>query len=705
MSIFNHFKHLNLSSGQVTALTKLEAFLDSPTQVLMLKGYAGSGKTTILKGLAEYLSSLKKDFDLLAPTGRAAKVLRDKTGRGKTIHKGIYNFSKFESVNQESKDVAEHSFHYFFPIAQDDTNEKIIIVDESSMISNKKSTHELFTFGTNVLLSDLLTFARLKTSKNKIIFVGDPAQLPPFGDSNSSALDKKFFDDLEISNDEVELKEVKRQSKNLILKNAELLRDVLEKNTLQALKFEYDLDSFIKIEPSEIISKYVELYPKPEIGDGVIVAYSNEQCYQYNIAIREKIYPVEKNITAGDLVIINNNNYFTYGVELFNGDIAKVVYVDPNTINQSAPVYVDEAGKKVRKIITLTYRNIKIRVPNHPNDIPCKIIDSLLNSTKRDLSIPEMKSLYINFLMRFNDVQNRNKEKGFPSYKVSSEEFKQELKSDPFFNALRVKYGYAITCHKAQGGEWSKVFVDYFGRVSAKSDPVRWCYTATTRAVDTCYALNAPHFGKLSKLKFTPIVKIGTLPNDALFLDNIPTSPFHKTDQHKCKSLKFWEVQERLERASFEIENVETFGYLERYTLKHNDKTIQVQASHKLSGVFIDQFAVCNTSEIEINKTILEIFNSQSNYIFNINYQPGKEFLENLYSFVQQSCIELDITITNVVESRNYVNFYFRSDAICSYVQFYFNDKGELTIANPKSYKDDDEKLKQLILKIEDYAS
>ena len=705
MSIFNNFQHITLTNDQEIALNKLEAFLNNHTQVFMLKGYAGSGKTTILKGLSEYLGSLKKDFDLLAPTGRAAKVLRDKTGRGKTIHKGIYNFSKLESVNQESKDEAEHSFHYFFPIAMDDSNEKIIIVDESSMISNKKSTHELFTFGTNVLLSDLLTFARLKTSKNKIIFVGDPAQLPPFGDSNSSALDKKFFDDLEISNDEVELKEVKRQSKNLILKNAELLRDVLEKNTQQALKFDYDHDSFIKIEPSEIISKYVEFYPKPEIGDGVIVAYSNEQCYQYNRAIREKIYPADKNITEGDLVIINNNNYFTYGVELFNGDIAKVVYVDPNTIIQSAPVYVDEDGKKVKKIITLTFMNIKIRVPNHPDDISCKIIDSLLNSTKRDLSIPEMKSLYINFLMRFNDEQNRKKEKGLPFYKVGSEEFKQELKSDPFFNALKVKYGYAITCHKAQGGEWSKVFVDYFGRVSLKSDPLRWCYTATTRAVDTCFALNAPHFGKLSKLKFTSIVKIGTLPNDALFLDNIPTSPFHKTDQHKCKSLKFLEVQERLEGSSVEITNVETFGYLERYTLKHNDKTIQVQASHKLSGVFIDQFAVCNGSEIEISKTILDIFNSRSNYTFNINYQPGKAFLENLYSFVQESCNELDITITNVVESRNYVNYYFRSDAICSYVQFYFNDKEELTIANPKSYKDGDEKLKQLILKIEDYAS
>ncbi len=176
MSIFDHFEHLNVSRGQEAALTKLEAFLDSPVQVFMLKGYAGSGKTTILKGLVKYLESLKKDFALMAPTGRAAKVLRDKTGYGATIHKGIYNFSKLATINENSEDEAEHSFHYYFPLNEMEGSEKIIIVDESSMISSKETKHELFTFGTNILLNDLMTFSRLKTTKNKIIFVGDPAQ-------------------------------------------------------------------------------------------------------------------------------------------------------------------------------------------------------------------------------------------------------------------------------------------------------------------------------------------------------------------------------------------------------------------------------------------------------------------------------------------------------------------------------------------------
>lgn len=327
MSIFDHFKHLNLSPGQKTALTKLEAFLDSPVQLFMLKGYAGSGKTTILKGLVEYLKGKNKTFSLMAPTGRAAKILREKTGHGTTIHKAIYNFEKLLSVNKESEDDAEHSFHYFFPINEMNADEHIIIVDESSMISGKESKHELFTFGTNVLLDDLLTFSRIKTTNCKIIFVGDPAQLPPVTDSESLALKKSYFDGLGISVEETEITEVLRQGDNLILANAKRLRELLKQNNRTELHFEFDKNTFINTTAYEIIETYADLFPKPEIGDGIIISFSNAQCYHYNMALREKIFPAQRDIVAGDLVLINNNNYHTYGVELFNGDIAKVTSV------------------------------------------------------------------------------------------------------------------------------------------------------------------------------------------------------------------------------------------------------------------------------------------------------------------------------------------------------------------------------------------
>lgn len=706
MSIFNHFQNLTLSNDQKVALEKLESFLNSSTKVFILKGYAGSGKTTILKGLVDHFKAEKKEFILMAPTGRAAKVLRDKTGCGITIHKGIYNFSKLKSVNKDSKDEAEHSFHYYFPINEIESNEKIIIVDESSMISSRESKHELFTFGTNILLNDLMTFSSLQTTNNKIIFVGDPAQLPPFADNKSLALESGYFEDLGISYDETEMTEVLRQGDNLILKNAKLLRETLAQPKRTHLTFNYDDSSFIKTDPTDIIEKYTGLFPNPEIGDGVVISFSNAQCYHYNKAIRERLFPNQKEIVAGDLVLINNNNYHTYGAELFNGDIAKVVDVDSEIILQSAPVYCDVAGVKKKVVVKLNFRRITIRVPSHPDEINCYIIDSLLNSVDRELSVCEMKALYINFVMRFNNDQERRKKNGLESYKIGSEEFRQALKADPFFNALKIKFGYAITCHKAQGGEWDKVFVDYQGRVGLSDDPLRWCYTATTRGVNTVYALNAPHFGKLHKFRFSAIGNIGTLPNDALALENVPVSPFHSEAQHRGKSLKYWEIMEKLETTDYTIKNVESFGgFLERYTLEKDEVDIIVEANHKGSGHFIELFHVINQIDEKIKIEVESIFNSDFSPIISISYTPEFDFLGDLKSMVYDASNDLGITITNIKPGKFFVNYFLKTDSICSYIQFYYNDEGQLTTAMPKAYNcNNDTKLQGLIQKLLQYA-
>ena len=708
MSIFNHFQHLNLSTGQETALTKLQAFLDSPTQVFMLKGYAGSGKTTILKGLVDYLKSNQKEFIIMAPTGRAAKVLRDKTGHGVTIHKGIYNFAKLESVNQNSVDDAEHSFHYYFPINEAGTADKLIIVDESSMISSVESKNELFTFGTNILLNDLLTYARLQTSKSKVIFVGDPAQLPPYGDSKSLALDKDYFIELGISAEEIEMTEVLRQGNNLILENAKKLRELISAEKRTQLQLQFDNDSFVKTEGIEVVLKYAHYFPIPEIGNGIVISFSNAQCYHYNTAIRERIFPGQRDVVSGDLLLINNNNYHTYGAELFNGDIAKVISVDPDILTQSAPVYRDVNGVRSKRNIKLNFRKIVIRIPSHPDEINCYIIDSLLQSIDRDLSICEMKSLYINFMIRFNEEQKRRKEAGEIFFKVGSNEFKQALKNDPFFNALKVKFGYAITCHKAQGGEWDKVFVDYQGRVSLKSHPLRWCYTATTRGINTVFAINTPQFGKLDKFKFTAVGTIGTLPNHALALNSVPVSPFHNLSDHKCKSLKYWEILEKLEKTDYQIKKVESLGgYQERFILDKEGVGIRLDGYHKLSGHFIDPFRVINNVDLTVKIEIENIFNSEFNQLFPLNYIPEFDFLADLYSIMQLCCDDLNITITNIIKgNNNFVNYYLKTDSVCSYIQFYFNAKGQLTTAMPKTFNcSNDKKLDELTQKLLEYAS
>ena len=537
MSILDHFQHINLTSDQRNALGKLHAFLESDDKVFILQGYAGSGKTTLLKGVIDYLIDLKKPFDVMAPTGRAAKILRDKTKYGQTIHKTIYDFLDLHSI-QDKKNKDDYSFHYSFPICTPETDGTIMIVDESSMISSRESKNEFFTCGTDILLNDLLTYSGIPSTNNKLIFVGDPAQLAPVGDNSSFALMPEYFQNLNIETTLSVLQEVVRQKDNLILSNANKLRSLLKSDIKNELSLTHDETCFVKIQSEDIANSYSEQFPIPELGQGVIISFSNSQCLNYNRSVRKKVFPLQNSVTSGDLLMINHNNYHTYGVELMNGEMAKVMAVDPNIIaRKNIPVYETINGKRIKKHVTLEFRKLTIRVEHHPYEINCLVIDSLINSPNRDLTVPEMKALYVDFLMRFQDEQNTKKEKGLPTFKVGSEEFSVQLRSDPYFNALRVKYGYAITCHKAQGGEWHTTFVDYYGRTSLKDDPIRWSYTATTRAIEKCYAANAPNVTLFSQFKINEIQSLTNVPINALSLENIPVSPFHSESHHKAKSL------------------------------------------------------------------------------------------------------------------------------------------------------------------------
>lgn len=709
MNIQTPFQNLSLTSGQLNALQKLSDFINSDDRIFILQGYAGTGKTTLLKGFIEYLESLQKQYQLMAPTGRAAKILRDKTGVGRTIHSTIYNFNELEAINAESEEVADHSLKYFFPVDLSNSDEQILIVDEASMISSKETKNELFDFGTNILLDDLLNFAFSSNKNNKIVLVGDPAQLAPVSDNNSWALDLEYLKNLGHPGKMEVLTEVRRQENNFILKNATKIRGVLNSLHRNELKLEFDNSTFIKLGNIDVIDKYVESYPQPEIGDGVIISYSNAQCYHYNYAIREVLYPNQKNILPGDLILINNNNYHTYAAELYNGDIAKVVDCSEKSETLSAPVWTLKNGKREKETITLDFRRLTIRIPNYDGEIPCYIIETLLNSIDRDLSVEMTKALYINFVMRFNEEQETREKSGLKKHKVGSEEFKQALKADPYYNALRVKYGYAITCHKAQGGEWDKVFVDYTDRIGLFNDALRWCYTATTRAVKTLYAINPPHFTNFSKLKFTIITSVNRIPNKALSLNQVNTSPFHKPEDHKCKSLKYWEIKEKLEGELFEIYDVTSSGYLERYILKDlQNQSYIIQASHKESGHFIDTFKILNGSGTPLERKLEDLFNENTDRLFLIDYNPNLDHLQILHSIMRESCAELEIIITNIEEQvgKYFVNYYLQTDSIFSSIQFYFKENGNFSTAMPKTFQcENDTKLKLLIDKLSNYAS
>ena len=703
MNLKDQYNYLTPTNDQSVAIEKLNDFLNKSGQVFILKGYAGSGKTTLLKGIVKYLEQMLWDFKVMAPTGRAAKILREKTGHGATIHSTIYNLQDLECINKEKEDEAEHAMHYYFPIRKTDADtETILIIDESSLIGNNESKNPLFTFGSNKLLDDILTYAN-QGIRSKIIFCGDPAQLSPVGDSNSYALNSDYFEGMHIECDSTELREVMRQKDNLILENASQLRKLIANNKIrQDLKFKYDGDSFIQLPITEIAEKYTNTYPNPEIGDGVIISYSNQQCFYVNKSIREKLYPGEKDITPGEILLLNNNNYHTYGTELFNGDLLKVTSVNDKIITQAAPV-INQSGK--REVINLNFRNIKFRIPNYDKEISCFIVDSHLNSIDRDLSFDETRALYINFVIRFNENQKQRKKENLPTYKVGSKEFKDALRIDPFYNALKVKYGYAITCHKAQGGEWKKVIVDYSGNISLKTDPLKWCYTATTRASETLFAVNPPLFSSLSRLTFSKITNIGKVPKNVFDLTNIPVSPHHNNDNHPGKYLKYWSVLEKIENSDFNIEKIESRDYLERYYISKGDVKYTLDGTHDGSGYFKAPFKiVSDKGSIEDKEELVKIFNASNFEMIVINHKSEFEFLNILDSKIKAICNDLNISITNIEEFREkyYVCYYLQTSNVCSYIQFYFNDQENFSTALPKSMiGDNDRELKKIIERLE----
>ena len=502
MSIFNHFSHLNLSTDQETALTKLQAFIDSPVQVFMLKGYAGSGKTTILKGLVEYLDATDKDFALMAPTGRAAKVIREKTGQEAfTIHKSIYCYDEMEVIEEGD------SFCYYFKIRNNiDVTGKIFIVDEASMLSDAKSEGEFFRFGSGHLLSDLIQYTRVnhENVNSKIIFLGDPCQLPPVSDSSSKAFDTKYLKDkFNLSSQETEMKEVKRQTgESGILKVAAKMR--------KSISAGFFNDFNLRSNGIDIYNPTYETFLETwrnTIGTKIIIAYKNKTCLDLNLQIRELRFgtanlPIQKS----DIVIMGGNNYRK---GIFNGEFAVVNQVSDVVNQRTIPL----RGKGP---ITLYWRDIELVFPDTESNnkiVKGKMLENFLNGDNY-LSPEETQALYVDFTTRHKEL------------KPKSEEFKEAILHDEYFNCLRLKYGYAVTCHKAQGGEWDNVFTiwdhsneDDFNCFTDKQlrkgktsqQFYRWAYTAITRASKQLFALNPPYFNSYSSMSILDVKVVNSL--------------------------------------------------------------------------------------------------------------------------------------------------------------------------------------------------
>lgn len=454
---------MNLTPHQQQALDLIKAFLaDNRLQVFVLKGYAGTGKTTLIGILATHLTKSNQPFQLLATTGRAAKVLTNKTGYpAKTIHSFIFDF---DDISGEPEQPSGGQLQLNFDLRSNEalSPNAVIIVDEASMISHEpaKEGHTA-KFGSGRLLHDLFLFAEGR----KIIFVGDPCQLPPVADNPfSSALHADFLTkETGASAKETELTEIIRQKANSeILKLAMPFRESLRREFYvkypQVRQPSGSQASLINDE-RELIRRYVEKIKDFHYQEAIMIAHANWQVNDLNQEIRSKLFPYKPSLQPNDLLLVVQNSY---DVDLANGDQILLESAAPDTTR---------AG--------LTFLKVQVKALHNDEVYQTLLIKDLLYNKNPGLTPGEAQGLLIDFHYRM-------KEKGINR---KSEAYKSKMMTDPYLNALRAKFGYAMTCHKAQGGEWPHLFLNVHKSLYGLPRPnlYRWYYTALTRAQQHLY--------------------------------------------------------------------------------------------------------------------------------------------------------------------------------------------------------------------------
>ena len=441
------------TEGQAILLRDLADYItqSNSNETFLINGYAGTGKTTVVAALVKLLDEFKIRYVLMAPTGRAAKVIASYSQKSAyTIHKKIY------------RQKSQHDGIGKFVLNHNDYNNTFFIVDEASMIANETASDSIF--GSGRLLDDLYEYIRSGTNC-KLILVGDTAQLPPVGLNRSPALDY-----LSLSKygkvRSAELRDVVRQAeKSGILYNATLLRKQIEKNNPVIPNFSFQFPDIENITGGDVLEKITEAYEHYGEHETVVVCRSNKRAIRYNSGIRANILFREEQLTRHDRVMIVKNCYqFLEDNEqlgfIANGDVAEI---------QNIRKYEERYG--------LHYAEAELLFPDYQQtEIKAKIMLDTLHLETPSLGSERQRQLFFDVLEDYSHLKGKQKR-----YNA--------VREDPYFNALQLKYAHAVTCHKAQGGQWKAVFIDYpfWPDTQFTIEDLRWLYTAFTRSIEKVY--------------------------------------------------------------------------------------------------------------------------------------------------------------------------------------------------------------------------
>lgn len=457
------FSHIP-TKGQERLFEMLESFLlekgkSSDKPIFVLKGYAGTGKTSALSALVNTLHFIRKKAVLLAPTGRAAKVMSAFAKRKAfTIHKLIFKQTEDPKTGRLYF-VKQKNYH----------KNTVFIVDEASMIDNNQDS-----FTGRGLLEELIQFIfEDNTAKNLLILVGDAAQLPPVHQQISPALDSLFLE-THFNSDVVThlLTEVVRQKEaSGILENATALRlSIAKRRFLVQFKTKRYADIY-SMNHQKLEDGLRYAYDKFGIENTCLITRSNKNAVNYNQYIRNQLLYYENEVDAGDYLMIVRNNYFWLSPDSQAGFLANGEFVEVRRVRNQ------------EEIKGFQFADITFQLVDYPYEPPfeAKVLLNPLHSSSASLPLQELKSLYETIQQEYAHIENEK-------------ELNNLLKNDPYLNALQVKYAYALTCHKAQGGQWDAVFIDigFLSEEMKNVEYLRWLYTAVTRSAKELYLINFP---------------------------------------------------------------------------------------------------------------------------------------------------------------------------------------------------------------------
>ena len=460
---------------QANALDVFARFLTdrNPQVVMILRGSAGTGKTSLSGAIVRTLQAIRQKVMLLAPTGRAAKVFSLNSGTSAyTIHRRIYREKSFSGVDGQ------------FNLNDNLFTDTLFMVDEASMIANLGLGS--MSFGSGCLLDDLVHFV-YQGRNDRLMLIGDKAQLPPVGEEESPALNAAMLQGYGLTVYECDLNEVLRQSEQSgILYNATMIRQMITHDDITQLpKIRFSGFSNIRQMPgAELIEALADSYHHVGLDDTIVVTRSNKRANIFNQGIRNMVLDREEELSQGDILMIVKNNYYWMEEER-----KKIKEKDNQVPSNDIPAFLANGDRakvlKVRRRIDLygfRFATLLLQFPDYGNyELEATVLLDTLTSEAPALTHEQQEQLFHQIEEDYQDVP------------LKADRMKA-IRQDQFYNALQVKFAYAVTCHKAQGGQWAHVYVDqgYMTDDMLTPDYIHWLYTAFTRATEMLYLVNWP---------------------------------------------------------------------------------------------------------------------------------------------------------------------------------------------------------------------